>query len=180
MELCVIKFDGDTFAEASLEAALVTRPDIPDWVADVSVVSRSRSGTLTVASAGRLEPSRRFRYHEGELAAVASELDVYSRALLRELDAVALDIARVGVLLAGDVERRFFHTTTLKELLTCDSSALLLFAHAAVCDDVERTFSGFTHELIRRGLDDELTRRFASFENEAEGDARYARIPFFH
>jgi hypothetical protein len=180
MELCVLKFDGDTLAATALDAALVTRSDRPDWVDDVSVVSRSRFGRLTVASAASVGASWRFRYEEGELVKRVEDLEVYGDTLLGPLDAVALDVSRMGAVLAGDIERRFFHVNALKELLWCDSSALLLFAGAAICEDVHRTLSAFRHEVIRRGLDDDLARRFTPFDARPGDRSRTTKASVLH
>jgi hypothetical protein len=156
MDLCILKLNGARAAENALEAVLAITRDWLPWLHDMSVVSRSALGRLTIMGYRLNDDVNRFEYEEGGLAALASET-TYTRFLIGPLLGSSWPpVASPGLAatLARDVERRFFYTGALKDLLDRDSSALLLVSDAANCIEMVHLFAAYHPDVSHRQVGD--------------------------
>jgi hypothetical protein len=172
MELCILKFAGARVAENVLEAILVTARDWLPWLHDISVVSRTSLGRLTIRAPGVEDEADRFEYEEGELVEMAYESDSYTRFLVGPARASSwsseLDCRRAAAGLALDVERSFFHTGALRDLLGRDSSALLLVADDDTCVAMVDLFAPYHPNVSCRPVSEDADDCLASLDPEDE------------
>jgi hypothetical protein len=159
MELCILKFDGARGAEKALDEVLLVTPDWLPWLDDISVVSRSRFGQLAITASRTRRDRARFDQGEDEDAdRAAPEFRAHTRFLAGPLVtpswSLAADSLWHAINEAFDTESQLFHHGALKDLLSRDSSALLLVADAVTCRCMVRLFSPHQPAVLCRDLGD--------------------------
>jgi hypothetical protein len=156
MDLCILTLDGAQAADNALDdMALIAEDDYP-WLRDICVISRSTLGRLTISAAHSTSDDEAFFYEEGELAARAAEPFVHTNEATcpcaANFDATPPYSLEVAAILANDVERRCFHMRALKDLLKCDSSALMLVAPEETCVEMVRVFAPYQPRVFCRKI----------------------------
>jgi hypothetical protein len=151
MRLCILILDGACAADDAIDdVAFITGEDFP-WLRRICVVSRSALGRLTIAAAYSADADDSLIYEEGELAARAAEPIVYAGARCAAYSELAPPYSSgVAAMLANDVERRCFHMRALKELLRCNSSAIMLVAPEETCGEMTRVFAPYHPRVLCR------------------------------
>lgn len=162
MELCILKFPGAHSAEDAFEGALLCTRSWFSWLNDVSVVSRSRFGLITIAPSRSDHDIDVFDCDDDDVPDLeASEMDVHTRFLVGPfaspswypdtppveqalLDPEELDPVELG--------KELLHRGALKDLLPPDSSALLLVADAETCSEMIELFAAQHPSILCRDL----------------------------
>jgi hypothetical protein len=182
MELCILKFGGAHAAEKALDAVLVVTPEWLPWLYDISVVSRSRFGQLTITPSHSLRELARFEHgedvaEEEDSDLTAPEIGAHTRFLLGPLVtpswSSAADSLWHTINQAFDMESQLFHRGALKDLLSRDSSALLLVADTSTCRCMVRLFAPHQPGVVCRPLGDVSGRELdepSSAEDRSEPD----------
>jgi hypothetical protein len=162
MELCILKFAGAHTAEDAFEGALLCTRSWFSWLNDVSVVSRSRFGLITIAPSRSDHDIDLFDCDDDDVPDLeASEMDVHTRFLVGPFaspswypDTPAVEQALLDPVELDPVElgKELLHRGALKDLLPPDSSALLLVADAETCSEMIELFAAQHPNILCRDL----------------------------
>jgi hypothetical protein len=156
MDLCILTLDGAQAADSALDDMALIAEDTYPWLRDICVISRSTLGRLTISAAQSTSDEEAFFYEEGELAARAMEPFVHTNEATCPCATNFVPTSpyspKVAAILANDVERRCFHMRALKDLLKCDSSALMLVAPQEVCVEMARVFAPYRPRVLCRKI----------------------------
>jgi hypothetical protein len=162
MELCILKFAGACSAEDAFEGALLCTRSWFSWLNDVSVVSRSRFGLITIAPSRSDHDIDLFDCDDDDVPDLeASEMDVHTRFLVGPFaspswypDTPAVEQAPLDPVEMDPVElgKELLHRGALKDLLPPDSSALLLVADAETCSEMIELFAAQHPSILCRDL----------------------------
>lgn len=157
MELCILKFSGADTAEDAFEAALLCTRSWFTWLNDVSVVSRSRFGLMTIAPSRSDQDIDLFDCDDADMPDLAaSEMDVHTRFLVGPFASPAWYSAappiEEAVLDPLELSKELLHRGALKDLLPPDSSALLLVSDPETCGAMIDLFAARHPSILCRDL----------------------------
>lgn len=157
MELCILKFSGAHTAEDAFEGALLCTRSWFSWLNDVSVVSRSRFGLMTIAPSRSDQDIDLFDCDDEDVPDLeASAMDVHTRFLVGPfaLPSWYAETAAVEETVLDPIElgKELLHRGALKDLLPPDSSALLLVADAETCSEMIELFAAQHPSILCRDL----------------------------
>lgn len=168
MELCILKFPGACTAEEAFESALLSTRSWFSWLHDISVVSRSRFGLMTIAPSRSEHDLDLFECDDADVPDLASsEIDVHTRFLVGPFASPAWyttnqsaveskreddDADAEDELDPLELSRELLHRGALKDLLPPDSSALMLVADAETCSAMIDLFAARHPNILCRDL----------------------------
>jgi hypothetical protein len=168
MELCILKFSGACTAEQAFESALLSTRSWFSWLNDISVVSRSRFGLMTIAPSRSEHDLDIFECDDADVPDLAaSEIDVHTRFLVGPFASPSWYMTTTGLMEAkreaevGDdddeldpleLSQELLHRGALKDLLPPDSSALMLVADAETCSAMIDLFAARHPNILCRDL----------------------------
>jgi hypothetical protein len=171
MEVCILKFDGRHSADEALDDVSDAAGDRTPWIGEVGVVSRPLIGRLTIRA--NFPDGEKLVYKEGDIAAKAGDLGAYTGYLLGNLSGpfrgslLALEGESEAEERVAPMEKKLFHIDELKELLPRDTSALVLIAEPAICDEMVETFDEYGPKVVRRNVAAELQKQLKSIRDQS-------------
>jgi uncharacterized membrane protein len=174
MELCVLKFDGASTADDALKQIANAEADRNPWLHEVGVVKRPLLGRISIRATFADDQAAEVR--EGDVRSAVAEAGSMTGYLVGSLagplhaEFAATEGEVRGKSIGKALEKMLAPFEEIKSRLPRDSSALVLVATPAVNDRMVELFAGWSPEVIRKDVVQEVERRLETFRQKTLQD----------